>query len=214
MAGILSVFCTYPLEVIRVRMAFETNSDTNNSLRNTCSKIYNERSARIAVPVPATTNTAVPTGGISNFFRGFTTTIWGMIPYAGCSFLTHDLAGDWMRHPSIEAYTTIPRSDTPWRDPTKPLELRYWAELTTGGFAGFVSQTVSYPFEVIRRRMQVGGVVGDGHRLGLVEVARNIWGAKGVRGFFVGLTIGYVKVVPMAATSFFVYEKSKVLLGI
>ena len=80
--------------------------------------------------------------------------------------------------------------------------------------AGFVSQTLSYPLEVIRRRMQVGGVVGDGHRLTMAEVARNIIREKGYRGFYVGLTIGYVKVVPMAATSFYVYERMKVLFGI
>jgi hypothetical protein len=29
------------------------------------------------------------------------------------------------------------------------------------------------------------------------------------RGFWVGLTIGYVKVVPMVAVSFYVYERAK-----
>jgi len=77
-----------------------------------------------------------------------------------------------------------------------------------------VSQTASYPLEVIRRRMQVGGAIGDGHRLTIAETARRIWFERGWRGFFVGLTIGYVKVIPMVATSFYVYERSKWLLGI
>jgi solute carrier family 25 protein 16 len=62
--------------------------------------------------------------------------------------------------------------------------------------------------------MQVGGVVGDGHRLSLAEVTRRIYLEKGWRGFFVGLTIGYAKVIPMVATSFFVYERGKYYLGI
>lgn len=224
LAGILSVFCTYPLEVVRVRMAFETKAHTSVSFNQTCKHIYNEMPMRIQPSGLGNANANAPqtddlrpmrrSAGLNNFFRGFTTTVWGMIPYAGSSFLTHDLAGDWMRNPSIARYTTVPYSETPLHDPTKPPQLRYWAELTTGGFAGFVSQTISYPFEVIRRRMQVGGVVGDGHRLGLVEVATSIWQQKGFKGFFVGLSIGYVKVVPMAATSFFVYEKSKSLFGI
>ena len=48
----------------------------------------------------------------------------------------------------------------------------------------------------------------------LAEVAGRIYAERGVRGFFVGLTIGYVKVVPMVATSFFVYERGKYYLGI
>jgi solute carrier family 25 protein 16 len=62
--------------------------------------------------------------------------------------------------------------------------------------------------------MQVGGAVGDGHRLGIAETARIIWLERGFRGFWVGLTIGYIKVIPMVATSFFVYERLKWSLGI
>ena len=62
--------------------------------------------------------------------------------------------------------------------------------------------------------MQVGGVVGDGHRLGMAEVASRVFREKGWRGFFVGLTIGYIKIVPMTATAFFVYERGKYYLGI
>jgi len=62
--------------------------------------------------------------------------------------------------------------------------------------------------------MQVGAVVGDGHLLRMGEVATRIWMERGWRGFFVGLGIGYVKVVPMVATSFFAYERAKWYLGI
>ena len=44
--------------------------------------------------------------------------------------------------------------------------------------------------------------------------ARLIMRERGLRGFWVGLTIGYVKVMPLAATSFFVYERMKTALGI
>ena len=135
-----------------------------------------------------------------------------MLPYAGTSFLTHDTATDWLRLPHLAPYTTksVPVSG----DENAPLVLKYWAELLAGGLAGLVSQTVSYPFEVIRRRMQVGGAVGDGHRLRMAETSVNIWKEAGLKGFWVGLTIGYVKVVPMAAVSFFVYDRMKVILGV
>ena len=135
-----------------------------------------------------------------------------MLPYAGMSFLTHDTAGDLLRLPSISKYTTNPKPEG--YPAGKPNPLKSWAELFAGGIAGLVSQTASYPLEVIRRRMQVGGAVGDGHRLHISETARLIMKEKGFRGFWVGLSIGYVKVVPMVAVSFYVYERGKTWLGI
>lgn len=233
LAGTVSVFFTYPLEVIRVRLAFETKTKARISLVDICKTIYNEKPpplrptstavdlsspARAAATAISATSgqviKATPPSGLVNFFRGFTPTLLGMLPYAGSSFLTHDTAGDLMRHPAISKYTTLPETPSKPRDPEKPAPLRYWAELFTGGFAGFVSQTLSYPLEVIRRRMQVGGVVGDGHRLRLTEVAGDIYRKAGMRGFFVGLGIGYVKVIPMVAVSFYVYERGKLWLNI
>lgn len=234
-AGCMSVFATYPLEVIRVRLAWETKSSKRISVRDICRTIYSERppapqvnasalrdvhlprSAAATIEASSTViNAAVPHSGLSNFFRGFTPTLWGMIPYAGASFLTHDAAGDLMRIPSLAPYTILPMSERSQRQlaPNKPPPLRAWAELTTGAMAGFVSQTVSYPLEVIRRRMQVGGVVGDGHRLTMAEVGRNIIMERGWRGFYVGLAIGYVKVIPMVAVSFYAYERLKIAFGI
>ncbi|KAI9037840.1 coenzyme A transporter [Aspergillus affinis] len=238
LAGITSVFFTYPLELIRVRLAFETKKTSRSSLRDVFRQIYHERvsppstssgiSASSATGATAATtvenvsssvNKVVPSSGIANFYRGFIPTMLGMLPYAGISFLVHDTVGDWLRLPSVSHYTTIPESDlSPAQQqsqkPSRRSQLTAAAEIFSGAVAGLCSQTASYPFEVIRRRMQVGGVVGDGHRLGVAETARTIWLERGFRGYFVGLTIGYIKVMPMAATAFFVYERLKWSLGI
>ncbi|KAF2189464.1 mitochondrial carrier [Zopfia rhizophila CBS 207.26] len=224
LAGCVSVFFTYPLEVIRVRLAFETQQQSRSTLLSICRKIYNEHppppvhhpSNPVSVAATTVVENVAPRNGLANFFRGFTPTLLGMLPYAGASFLAHDTLSDLMRHPMLASYTTLPHTQRQESSTSghKPAQLKYWAELSTGGFAGFISQTVSYPLEVIRRRMQVGGVVGDGHRLSMAEVMKRIWMERGWRGFFVGLTIGYVKVVPMAATSFYVYERGKYYLGI
>lgn len=225
MAGVTSVFFTYPLEVIRVRLAFETKRDSRSGLRGICRQIYHEQQAPLPRPSPTTTGTGIvsslpsaavaavaPRSGLVNFYRGFAPTLLGMLPYAGMSFLTHDTAGDLLRHPRIAAYTTLPQPAGAPRG--KPPPLVSWAELVAGAVAGLVSQTASYPLEVIRRRMQVGGAVGDGHRLRIGETAGLIFRERGFRGFWVGLTIGYVKVMPLAATSFFVYERLKTAFGI
>ncbi|KAH7319912.1 mitochondrial carrier domain-containing protein [Stachybotrys elegans] len=225
LAGVTSVFFTYPLEVIRVRMAFETKHEGRSSLASICRQIYNEqpveKAATAKIPTGKSTmkatmqpafETVVPRTGLVNFYRGFTPTMLGMLPYAGVSFLTHDTVSDMLRHPSISQYTVL--SNTKKEASGKPAPLRSWAELCAGGIAGMVSQTCSYPLEVIRRRMQVGGAVGDGHRLRIAETAGMIFREKGLRGFFVGLTIGYVKVIPMSAVAFYTYERMKLILAI
>lgn len=235
LAGITSVFFTYPLEVIRVRLAFETKLHSRSSLRDICRQIYHEHPSLPVATVPSaleaksapvtataqTVSAAVtktsPRSGITNFYRGFAPTIIGMLPYAGMSFLTHDTVGDWLRSPALAPYTTIPNTEISVRggkQRSRRAQLTAPAELLSGAIAGLVSQTSSYPLEVIRRRMQVAGAVGDSHRLSIVETGRRIFMERGFRGFWVGLTIGYMKVVPMVATSFFVYERGKWYLGI
>ncbi|QSZ34579.1 hypothetical protein DSL72_006173 [Monilinia vaccinii-corymbosi] len=224
LAGVTSVFFTYPLEVMRVRLAFETKR-RGVGLGEICRRIYHE-----VPPAPRTgaggvggdagvisgaehvVQALVPRSGLANFYRGFSATMFGMLPYAGMSFLTHDTAGDLLRHPAVRRHTTLPKPAHYAEGKAAPL--RSWAELLAGGVAGLVSQTSAYPLEVIRRRMQVGGTVGDGRRLRIGETASMILRERGWRGFFVGLTIGYVKVVPMVATSFYVYERGKGWLGI
>lgn len=230
MAGVTSVFFTYPLEVIRVRLAFETRKENRSTMRSICKQIYHEHQTQkprapadvagpastagrsAATTVAAAAAPLAPRHGLANFYRGFSPTLLGMLPYAGMSFLTHDTTGDLLRHPKVAHYTTLPLPDN--LPAGKPAPLRSWAELFAGGVAGLVSQTASYPLEVIRRRMQVGGAVGDGHRMRIRETAGIIMRERGLRGFFVGLTIGYAKVVPMAAAAFYTYERLKTLLGI
>lgn len=239
LAGVTSVFFTYPLEVVRVRLAFETRKDSRSSLSQIIKHIYHEHpplphhsapplfiSANASTPARAvqaiamstiaTVQAIIPHAGLMNFYRGFSATLMGMVPYAGMSFLTHDLAHDALRHPLLSPYTTMLASSSlsSRRPENKPLPLRSWAELLSGGLAGLVSQTASYPLEVIRRRMQVGGAVGDGHRLRVLETVGLIWRERGFRGFWVGLGIGYVKVTPMVAVSFYVYERAKGWLSI
>lgn len=162
---------------------------------------------------------------ILNFYRGFLPTVAGMIPYAGVSFWTYHTVTQLCRFdPIISKHTKAPLHldfDPNDNDLTpsqrrlveKP-PLKTWAELLCGGIAGLVAQTSSYPLEVIRRRMQVGGLLDPNTFVGLVDTTKDIYRVKGLKGFYVGLSIGYVKVVPMVAVSFAVYDRMKRLLDI
>ncbi|KAJ8097478.1 mitochondrial carrier domain-containing protein [Lipomyces tetrasporus] len=204
LAGVTSVFFTYPLELIRVRLAYQTRKDQRASFVRICKQIFNEgRSVSDGHEIPNVR-------GMHNFYRGFTPTLLGMLPYAGVSFWTHDTIHDIFRSKLLAPYAVADGSASSDRH----VPLTVWAQLMAGGMAGMVAQTASYPLEVVRRRMQVGGTMKEKEFRSIWATARVIWLQRGFKGFFVGLTIGYIKVIPMVSCSFFVYERMKILLGI
>lgn len=242
LSGLASVFLTYPLDLVRVRMAFQFHKCPDPShhgilkyqhvrLWSVIKQVYGEHPPLkeldprwLKFMREKTPRALIP---LSNFYRGFGPTVLGMIPYAGVSFYVHDLLHDVARSKFLSEHLVSLSSSHPGtkvvkvkhskehvnsRDSRKPLKAH--AQLVAGGLAGMSSQTAAYPFEVIRRRMQVSGVVESGSFLSFRDTARLIFAESGFKGFFVGLLIGYLKVVPMVACSFYVYERGKLLLGI
>lgn len=197
----MSVFFTYPLEVIRVRMAFQTHSPHNPvSFTGAFHQIYSEQAVssqqlRTASSIVNPTSCLVRYP-LLKFYRGFTVTIAGMIPYAGVSFLS------W-------GYLRARYLPGDNRSSATPL-----ADLAIGATSGAIAQTASYPFEVVRRRMQVGGITRPDRWLRWGETVHEIWNSRGWRGFYIGLSIGYLKVVPMTAVSFAVWQGGKRLLDV
>lgn len=194
----MSVFFTYPLDVIRVRMAFQNKSPHQPAptFTRACSIIYNERLT--ASPVVVDSKTYFNRFPILKFYRGFSVTVAGMIPYAGVSFLSWGFLRS----------RFLPPDKAGHRPPT-PM-----ADLLFGAVSGVIGQTASYPFEIVRRRMQVGGLTHPDRWLRWGETVRAVWTSGGWKGFYVGLSVGYLKVVPMTAVSFAVWQGSKRLLDV
>ncbi|KLO15237.1 mitochondrial carrier [Schizopora paradoxa] len=204
-SGLISVSFTYPLDLIRVRMAFKTRRSSPElqasrtvSLANAVREIYREGAHSKPPSVPTVGQSRIFSRfPLLSFYRGFSVTMLGIIPYAGTNFL----AWGYLRA------TFLP----PKSEQKKPTPI---ADLVIGAISGASGQTVSYPLEVIRRRMQVGGLTQPDRWIGFGETVRRIWATSGWRGFYVGLSIGYLKIVPMTATSFAVWQWAKRLLDV
>jgi solute carrier family 25 protein 16 len=227
------VLFTYPLELVRVRMAFETRHTRppstlsapaahapipRPSISHVMSLIYAE--GRSAASTQPTLFTRFP---LLNFYRGFTVTIAGMVPYAGTSFLAWGYLRSRFIPPAPDAAGRGEAGRS--RRRAKPA-----TDLAFGAISGALAQTASYPFEVVRRRMQVGGLTNPGRWMRWGETAHGVWRdavarappdraglarlLAGARGFYVGLSIGYLKVVPMTAISYMVWEAGKQALGV
>jgi solute carrier family 25 protein 42 len=90
-----------------------------------------------------------------------------------------------------------------------------------GAFAGLVAQTLTYPIEVIRRRMQTIGLVGNDTALGnlggtgqrvverplsLGATINALYVEQGVRGFFKGVSMNWLKGPIAFSISFTAFE--------
>ena len=86
--------------------------------------------------------------------------------------------------------------------------------LAYGGIAGAVAQTVTYPLDVIRRRMQVASMPNSPllQYSGTLDAFRKIIASEGVVGLYRGLLPNYLKVVPAIAVSFVCFEHVKWLI--
>jgi len=146
--------------------------------------------------------TMVKDSGPLSLYKGFTPTMIGILPYAGISFYTYDSLKILLAQKYAEETTIEGR--------VKPVY-----QLICGGIAGAAAQTASYPLEIIRRKMQLAGMTAHTpvYR-NTWHCARSIFHAEGLRGFFVGLSINYIKVVPAMSLSFATYEFLKKRIGI
>ncbi|CAE6465181.1 putative mitochondrial carrier YPR011C [Saccharomyces cerevisiae S288c] [Rhizoctonia solani] len=136
-------------------------------------------------------------GGIRGLYRGLIPTAVGVAPYVGINFA---------------AYERLRQIITP--DPT----VQYSAprKLLCGALAGSISQTLTYPFDVLRRKMQVvgmqQGVLGYKYN-GAIDALQTIVRVEGIQGLYRGLWPNLLKVAPSIATSFFTYETVKDFLN-
>ncbi|CAK9782272.1 mitochondrial carrier [Cutaneotrichosporon oleaginosum] len=193
-SGVASVMLTYPMELIRVRMAYQTSPSERTTLRQAIKMIAAERAQLNQPGAQSGVSAFTRSLPFYPFYRGFSVTLMGMVPYAGVSFLTYNML---KKH--LPEYMPYLKQRPTQRD------------LLCGAVAGLISQTASYPFEVIRRRMQVGGAKG-GPGINWKQAVGAIYSQSGWRGFFVGLSIGYVKVIPMTSISFTTWQFLKRLL--
>eukprot|EP01132_Coremiostelium_polycephalum_P005859 gene5859-7288_t len=138
--------------------------------------------------------------GIRGMYRGIQPTLLGILPYGGISFST---------------FETL-KKHAPQRFRNENGSLVDIYKFCIGGFSGGLAQTVSYPLDVIRRRMQTKGY-GDGR----VEINLNhstlrsmyiIAKNEGFLSLYKGLSINYIKVVPTSSIAFYTYELVSSLL--
>ena len=82
--------------------------------------------------------------------------------------------------------------------------------LILSGLAKVFAGSVTYPYQVIRARLQMY----DSRKMydGAKDVIIKVWREEGMKGFYKGLAPNLLRVLPSTWVTFLVYEKSKLFL--
>ncbi|KAI9878803.1 MAG: hypothetical protein M1830_010487 [Pleopsidium flavum] len=178
-AGITSVTCTYPLDIVRTRLSIQSGSFA----------ALGEASRKRLPGMWQTMVTMYRTeGGFLALYRGIVPTVAGVAPYVGLNFMTYE---------SVRKYLT-PDGEK------NPNAIR---KLAAGAISGAVAQTCTYPFDVLRRRFQINTMTGLGYQYKSIwDAVSTIVSQEGLRGMYKGIVPNLLKVAPSMASSWLSYE--------
>lgn len=136
--------------------------------------------------------------GVLTFYRGLSPTLLAVFPYAGLQFFFYNV---------FKKLLTPPSKGGSWRG--------HLGSLVCGSGAGMISKTMTYPFDLFKKRLQVGGFEAARVHFGqvrsyrgLVDCMVRIAKEEGIHGFFKGLSPSLVKAALSTGFTFFWYEVS------
>ena len=123
--------------------------------------------------------------GVGSLYSGLFTTVMGVIPYEGAQFY---------------AYGGLKNLYSTKIAPGKPISP--FTNCLIGATAGMFSQTFSYPFDVVRKRLMLRDANGKPIYNGMIDAFSKIIKEEGPTGLYRGVGLNLVKVVPFAALQF------------
>ncbi|MCJ1469399.1 hypothetical protein MMC07_008032 [Pseudocyphellaria aurata] len=131
--------------------------------------------------------------GLRGFYRGMVPSLFG-VSHGALQFMAY------------ERLKLVRRGDTA----APPRELGASDLLLLSGLAKVFAGIVSYPYQVVRSRLQMYNAARayEGAR----DVIVQVWRHEGMAGFYKGLGPYLLRVMPSTWTTFLVYEKTKLYL--
>lgn len=132
-------------------------------------------------------------GGFFALYRGLLPSLLGIAPLVAINFTVYERLKQHAR--------TITHTE----------HVSVGARLFCGGLAGAVAQTVTYPLDVLRRRLQSSGLLGFNYT-GVINAFTRMYREEGWRSFYRGLLPNYLKMVPAISVSFVIYESMQSFL--
>lgn len=207
MAGALSCFACYPLDLIRVRLTVGSSSTKEGVMKG---------KTKLGGLIFDTAANIIEKDGFKGLYQGLTASLLVAVPNYALSFTVYG---------QVKQYILREHKTTMFVN-QKTQHLSPFGSLISGSISGVACSTILFPLDVIRKRMQVSGLnttptkastssSQSSSRIGakgLIDHARSIVAHDGIRGFYRGLLPEILKVCPMVAVTFCSYEMTKDLL--
>ena len=135
-AGIVGTLFTYPLDVVRLKMALQNmkQPSENNSKSETTTKVESKPTMTLRQTISSIIKNE---GGYRGLFRGITPSLVAVAPFVALQQSFYDVLKSWM----ISSFDL---------EPSPALFLG------CGMVAGTCAQLCIFPLDVVRRRMQLG----------------------------------------------------------
>ncbi|KXZ47058.1 hypothetical protein GPECTOR_38g295 [Gonium pectorale] len=147
--------------------------------------------------------------GVAAFYRGLTPSMIGILPFAGVDIALFEVFKDKL----YERYDGRPP---------------HMGIVVAGMLSSSIAQVVSYPLALVRTRLQAQavhmhdvrghgsgpGAAGQLKYRGMTDVFRKTLAHEGVRGLYKGLVPNLLKLAPAAGIGWYVFEETKLVLGV
>lgn len=130
------------------------------------------------------------------FYRGIVPSMLGILPYAGVDIAVFEMLKEWL----LDNYDGAP--------PPQMI-------LGAGMLSSSLAQFSAYPLALVRTRLQAQGIGGEPTKYtGTMDVLYKTYSREGIRGLYKGSLTNLAKLAPAAGISWFVFEETKVFLGL
>ncbi|ETP49435.1 hypothetical protein F442_05045 [Phytophthora nicotianae P10297] len=200
LAGATATVACYPIDLIRTRLATQLNTDIRyTGIRHAVQRISAEE-------------------GVMGLYRGMGATLMVTVPNLAVNFTLYESLKDYARslrrNQALAGLTGVEREQA--AEMYNDTHLCVTDTLVCGGTAGIASSLLTFPIDVVRRRLQISAIHAEnaGIKPTPSGIASELFQTQGIRGFYRGLTPELMKVVPMVGITFGTFERLKKLLAV
>lgn len=154
----------------------------------------------------------IQTEGFFSLYKGLVPSIISMAPSGAVFYGVYDiLKAAYLRSPKGRKRLQHMKQQGDELNAFEQLELGPVRTLVYGAIAGACSEAATYPFEVVRRQLQMQV---RATKMGALQTSLKIVEQGGIQALYAGLIPSLLQVLPSAAISYLVYEFMKIVLHV
>ena len=181
-AGTTACVACYPLDLVRTRLTTQLDGqESYRGITDAFAKITRHE-------------------GLGGLYSGLGPTLMVAVPNFSISWVVYGSLKEYALEDDL--FYNLRKVDS-----TGEPKLGFILTLLCGACSGTMSTLVTFPFDTVRRRMQIQGQhLAPGDRMTGIQMIRQLLKNDGLKGFYRGIRPEVLKVIPMVTTMFTTYE--------